>query len=248
MKAVIIAAGCGSRLESQHRGIPKTLLKIGAQSIIDIIISGITGAGVNDVVVVTGYKSEILEKYLKNSLPDSVNLEFCFNPSWELSNGVSVLCAEKLINKNDEFLLLMSDHIFETEMLEVVIDTPIEKDQALLALDFKLGEIPDLDDGMKIKCTRIDKDRFEITGLDKSFEDYQAIDCGMFKLNYDFFSVLRKSIEQGKDSLSDACNHYTKKHKMIGVDIHEKLWIDLDTPEMFAFEKRINIITGKVSP
>ncbi len=247
MKAVIIAAGCGSRLQLQHGGIPKTLLGIGNRRVIDIILDGVVKSGIRDVVVVTGYKAVTLENYLKTNAPDTLNIEISRNSSWELSNGVSVLCAEKNIHPGDDFILLMSDHIFEPEMLKLTIETAIEPNQALLALDFKLDSIPDLDDGMKIKCDRIESGGFEITGLDKSYKDYQAVDCGMFKFNYSFFSLLRSCIEQGKDSLSDACNSLAGNQKMIGVDIGDRRWIDLDTPEMFSFTELIKSITGQSS-
>lgn len=245
MKAVIIAAGCGSRLESRHKGMPKTLLNLGEETIIDVILKGIAKSGINEVVIVSGYQAAILENYLAANAPESLRIEFCRNPSWELSNGISVLSAEKMIDKDEEFILLMSDHIFEPAMLKQTIDTEIESDQALLALDFKLDTIPDLDDGMKVKCKRIQSEKHKITGLDKNFEDYQAIDCGMFKFNYGFFAVLRNSIEAGKDSLSDACNVLAEQGKMIGTDIGSEKWIDLDTPEMLSYQKLISKITGK---
>lgn len=245
MKAVIIAAGCGSRLESKHNGMPKTLLNVGEHTIIDVILGGIAESGINEVVVVTGFQAATLENYLAANAPESLNIQFCRNPSWELSNGISVLSSEKMINRDDEFILVMSDHIFEPSMLKQTIETEIESDQALLALDFKLDKIPDLDDGMKVKCNRIQNEKHKITGLDKNFEDYQAIDCGMFKFNYGFFSVLRSSIEEGNESLSDACNVLAQQGKMLGIDIGSDRWIDLDTPEMLSYHKLIGIITGK---
>ncbi|MCD4706757.1 MAG: NTP transferase domain-containing protein [Candidatus Sabulitectum sp.] len=243
MKAVIIAAGCGSRLESQHKGMPKTLLKIGNRRVIDIILDGVLKSAINDVVIVTGFQAAALEEYLSSNVLDSLNIEFCYNASWKLSNGISVLSAEENIQPGEEFILLMSDHIFEPEMLKHIVETAIEPDQALLALDFKLEFIPDLDDGMKVQCDRTENGRLEITGLDKNYRDYQAIDCGMFKLNHSFFATLRNSIEQGRDSLSDACNSLAQNGKMIGVDIGDRRWIDLDTPEMFSFRGLISSIT-----
>ncbi|MCK5785453.1 MAG: NTP transferase domain-containing protein [Candidatus Sabulitectum sp.] len=243
MKAVIIAAGRGSRLESQHRGMPKTLLKVGDRRIIDSILDGIHDSGIREVVIVTGFQADILKDQLRNTVPASISLEFCFNPEWKLSNGISVLSAEKFITPGDEFILLMSDHIFQSEMLKITVETPIEPDQALLALDFKLNKIPDLNDGMKVRCRRIAKSRFQITGLDKKYEDYQAIDCGMFKLNYGFFQELRNCIELGRDSLSDTCNAYAAENRMIGIDIGESRWIDLDSPELFDLKNLISRIT-----
>jgi len=244
MKAVIIAAGCGSRLESKHLGLPKTLIDIGSTRIIDIILNGIADSGIKDVVIVTGFNAAALEDYIKKNARDDLNIELCYNPSWELANGVSVLAAEESIQRDEEFILLMSDHIFQPEMLKLVINTEIDSNQALLALDFKIAEIPDIDDGMKVKCNSIDGSRYEISALDKAFSDFQAVDCGMFKLNYSFFSMLGDNIKKGRDSLSDTCNTLASRGRMIGVDISDLRWIDLDTPEMLLFTTLIEKIIG----
>jgi choline kinase len=246
MKAVIIAAGSGSRLESRHNGIPKTLLKIGNRSIIDIILEGIRRVGINEATVVTGYRADVLEDYLRGRSSASLRISFCHNPRWHLSNGISVLCAEDSVKSGEEFVLLMSDHIFQPEMLELTVNTPVEQDQALLAIDFKLNSIPDIDDGMKVKCSRKTDRLYEITGLNKTFEEYQAIDCGMFKLNHSYFGVLRRSIQEGKTSLSDACNVLAADGRMAGVDIGANRWIDIDTPEMFSFGDIISSVTDSL--
>jgi len=244
MKAVIIAAGSGSRLESRHNGIPKTLLKIGENRIIDIILHSIEQSGIRDVVVVTGYEAQTLENYLASSVPESLSIQFCRNPQWKLSNGVSVLAAEQAVRSGEEFVLLMSDHIFQPEMLRITANTKLENNQAVLAIDFKLSGIPDIDDGMKVKCEATDSGMYRITGLDKKYTDFQAIDCGMFKLNHGFFDVLRQSVLAGRDSLSDACNVYAGMGNMTGIDIGDLRWIDLDTPEMFGCNDLIDRITA----
>ncbi len=242
MKTVIIAAGAGSRLESKHNGFPKTLLEVKGKKIIDIILDGVLHSGMTEVVIITGFKSHILEKYLKNNLPESMSIEFSYNPDWKMSNGISVLAARELIKPDEQFVLLMSDHIFHPEMLKEIVNTPILPEQALLALDFKISSIPDLDDGMKVQCTQLSDDVYTITNLDKALNIYQSIDCGMFKLNYSFFDILQESIKNGKNSLSDACNVLANNNNMLGLDIKEKRWIDLDTPKMFSFTSIIDEI------
>lgn len=242
MKAVIIAAGTGSRLKSKHNGFPKTLLEVKGKKIIDVILDGVLHSGITELVVVTGYKSQLLENYLKENLPTSMSVAFSFNPDWQMSNGISVLAARKLIQPGEQFVLLMSDHIFHPDMLKEIVATVIQPDQALLALDFKISSIPDLDDGMKVQCNKLSHDIYTITNLDKALDTYQSIDCGMFKLNYNFFDVLQQSIDIGKGSLSDACNVLANENNMIGLDIKDKRWIDLDTPKMFSFTSIIDEI------
>ncbi len=153
MKAVIIAAGCGSRLKSVHKDIPKTLIKINKERLIDDIIGKIKNAGINEITIITGYKSEMLKSALSDYNNGGFKLVFIYNPDWEKENGISVLCAKEYIPEDEQFILLMSDHIFEQEILTQIVETEIDEDDALLALDFKIDKIPDIDDGMKIQCT-----------------------------------------------------------------------------------------------
>jgi len=235
MKAVIIAAGCGSRLEEKHKGIPKSLLELKGKRLIDIILDKLVVSGINEVIVVTGYKSEMLEEAVKVYENTTMQIQCSHNSDWKRPNGISVLCAKDYIKQGEEFILLMSDHLFQQEMLNKVVQADIGSEDALLAIDFKIDNIPDIDDGMKIKCEQVDGKMYNLLEFDKFLIEYQAIDCGIFKLNTNFFTILENNIKKGKFSLSDACNDLCTSGQMKGVDIEENLWIDLDTPEMFNF-------------
>jgi len=232
MKAVIIAAGCGSRLKSEHKGIPKTLLKIKGKRIIDDIISKIRFCDITEIIIVTGYESEYLKKQLQNYKNSDIKIKFLHNSQWRKPNGISVLTASKLLTESDQFILLMSDHLFSRKMLVDIVDYPITSKEALLAIDFKINAIPDLNDGMKVQCEYESGKKYNIKKFGKKITEYNAIDAGMFKLNYNFFEALEKSIAAGNCSLSDACNLLTKQNRMKGLDIEDSLWLDVDTPEI----------------
>ncbi|MEA2103773.1 MAG: sugar phosphate nucleotidyltransferase [Candidatus Cloacimonadota bacterium] len=252
MKAIIIAAGCGSRLKKKHKGMPKTLLKINGKRIIDDIIAKIKSSGIKDIIIITGYKNKMLENALTNynnselnpvgCISNGINIQFGFNADWEKANGISVSCAKNFLQSDDQFILLMSDHIFDRKILENIIATELANDEALLGLDFKIDSIPDLDDGMKIQCTKRDGKIYQIHKFDKKLEKFQAIDTGIFKFNYSFFSVLEESFQNGNYSLSDACNILARKNRMSGFDIGEYIWLDVDTPEMIEQDKIIRQI------
>ena len=64
MKAVILAGGLGHRLKPFSEIIPKPLLPLGDQSILEIQIGALRRAGVDEVFVATNYKSALLEAFL----------------------------------------------------------------------------------------------------------------------------------------------------------------------------------------
>ncbi|MBR6646999.1 MAG: NTP transferase domain-containing protein, partial [Clostridia bacterium] len=59
--AIILAGGEGTRMNSSK---PKVMAEIIFKPMIDRVIDAVKKAGINDICVVTGYKSEILEKHL----------------------------------------------------------------------------------------------------------------------------------------------------------------------------------------
>jgi choline kinase len=56
MKAIILAAGRGSRLENLTENMPKCFVKLGDKRLIDWQIQSLLAAGLGDISVVVGYK------------------------------------------------------------------------------------------------------------------------------------------------------------------------------------------------
>jgi choline kinase len=227
MKLVIIAAGEGSRARSVSSGKPKTLLPVKGKPLIRHLVENAVSVGIHDIVVVTGYHHDELEKYLEESIKTSA-IETVYNPRWDLANGVSVLAAEAFIPLDDPFILSMSDHYYEAAFLEKVVQSDLGEDQSQVALDFKIDQIFDLEDAMKV--TVDPENRTKITAMSKDLDQFDAVDCGVFKCHPDFFTALESARQLGRCSLSDACNLLIQNGKMGGIDIGESFWLDLDTP------------------
>jgi NDP-sugar pyrophosphorylase family protein len=63
VKAIILAAGKGTRMRELTNEVPKPMLKVQGKPILEHILEGIGGAGVKDVFIVTGFKAEAIENY-----------------------------------------------------------------------------------------------------------------------------------------------------------------------------------------
>ena len=141
MKAVIIAAGKGSRLNSQK---PKTLLQIGDETILSTILKNISQAGIKNFVIVVGYQSKSIKEYLTHNNNFGLNIFYVENSEWEKGNGISVLAAKDAV-ENENFLLSMSDHIISVAALKQVIN--YKGDKNILLVDANVNSIFDIDDG-----------------------------------------------------------------------------------------------------
>jgi choline kinase len=120
--AVILAAGMGTRLRDELEHCPKGFLRLGEHSIIEESISTLTAAGVNDIVIVTGYLADDYER-LAASYPGLVrtvhNADFADSGSM-----YSLYCARDAVSGG--FLLLESDLIYEPRALTVLLEYPAD--------------------------------------------------------------------------------------------------------------------------
>lgn len=111
MKAIILAAGRGSRLGKYTKEIPKGLLKISGKTILDIQIDNYHRAGITDISIVKGYKGEKINidgvKYYWNRDFDNTNMV------------VSLMKAAPEFD--DDVIISYADIIFEPDLLEQII-------------------------------------------------------------------------------------------------------------------------------
>ena len=63
MKAVILAAGKGTRMKELTNELPKPMLRVQGKPILEHIVNGIVSAGVREIFIVTGFRAEVIEDY-----------------------------------------------------------------------------------------------------------------------------------------------------------------------------------------
>mgnify|MGYP003312664506 FL=1 len=190
--------------------------------------------GISDVVVVTGYQTKEIEGFIHN-LGMDLNIQTVYNPNWNLENGMSILAAKDTISAHETFIVSMSDHFYGPDLLEQVMKINLANNTACVALDFNKDDIFDIDDGMKITVEKNNKEK--ITGMSKTLDYFDAIDCGVFKFKYSFFKTLENARRSGKFSISEACQKLIKIGEMGGVNIGNSFWLDIDTPEAVHYLK-----------
>lgn len=227
MQAVIIAAGIGSRLWQTTKQVPKTLLPYQNGTILSTIIEHLKEAGITELIMVVGYKKNYIIDYLQKN-PPALPVTFVENLEWEKGNALSVYKVKDYI-KDEPFLLSMSDHLVKVEALKKIAGFPERLN--LLLVDPFITENFDLDD-----ATKVQTENDYIIAIGKELTTYNALDCGIFRLEPDFFTAVEKAMAKGKDSISNAISELItlKRIKAITLDKANQ-WIDIDTPEAYQF-------------
>ncbi len=124
MKALILNSGLGSRmgvLTSEH---PKCMTEIiSTETILSRQLRMIVDAGINEVVITTGYYDGVLVQYC-NSLDLPVHITFVKNPIYDKTNYIySIYCAREYID--DDIILMHGDLVFENEVFDQIVDSPV---------------------------------------------------------------------------------------------------------------------------
>ncbi len=238
MKCLIIAAGEGSRLSM--RGDSKPLVPLLRLPLIERVILTAKGAGLSDFYVVTGYNGKKLRKHLDTFSQDKdLKISHLINNQWKKKNGLSVLKAKGEIEEN--FILLMSDHIFDESILTELMQEKVVDGEVMLAVDYNLdNKTVDIDDVTKVLVDGNNR----IVNIGKKIKKYNAYDTGVFLCSTALFEALEKGSARGEISLSAGIKILAKKKKARVFDIKGSYWIDVDDEK--AFRKAENILLANL--
>lgn len=242
MKALILAAGMGSRVAELSDEKPKSLIEVCGVPLIERIISTVREAGVSEIVVVTGFAKDRLPEALGDGSRMGVSIEYCFNDRWDgLANGYSIYSARELLPP--EFLILMSDHLFTKSCLDKMLSTPAPKSGCRLLTDPRIDDCFDIDDATKV---RADEDG-RIVEMGKALTNYNQLDTGIFYSTHGLIEALERNLEEGKSSLTDANNELARRGLMLAEPLEgsEHIWLDIDTPAGLKEAERL-IAAGRL--
>ncbi len=224
MKFLIIAAGRGSRLA--QIGDSKPLIPLLGLPLIERVILTGQKCGFSDFYIVTGYNGQKVRSFLdKLAQRRNIKITHIINEEWKKGNALSILKAKHVLGDNN-FLLTMTDHIFDEQILLSLKSEPIKDHEIILAADFKTtsNNLVDIDDVTKIFV----KDN-RIIDIGKTIAPYNAFDTGIFLCSSAIFSAIEKNIVENDDSsLSGAIKILAEKNQAKTFDIQGKFWLDLD--------------------
>ena len=229
MKCLIIAAGQGARLRSVAPSKP--LARVAGKPLIEHVVAAAAAGGATGFVVVTGYEPEPLEAFL-GSLSGRTGLpvEIVRNEDWARPNGVSVLAAAPRLAS--EFILLMSDHLFDPAILGDMIAADRKGAALTLGADHAVDNpLLDLDDATKIELGEDGR----IRRIGKTLANYDAVDTGIFIATPELFEALRASLSAGgAGSLSEGVQALADSGRAFTYDIAGRWWLDVDDEAAFA--------------
>lgn len=140
MRAIILAAGRGSRLQ-QDQPLPKCLLKFGGVSLLERHLCLLRTAGIDEVVLALGFRHELIEAEIER-LRWRPRPEIVLNPGFELGSVLTVHTVAEPMTRGGDVLLMDADVLYHERILAALVSGEGPLNRALLDRDFEAGDEP----------------------------------------------------------------------------------------------------------
>lgn len=267
MKAVIPAAGLGTRMLPLTKSQPKEMLPIFNKPTIQYVVEEAIEAGMNDILLITGKGKRAIEDHFSPN-PELENFlkkkgkEKEIEKIRDIGNGAdifyvrqksprglgdAIMYAEKHVGKEAFAVLLGDDIIFNhTPAIKQLMDVHKKHGSAVIGIErvnkSEISRYGIIDPGERIAEGVFEiKDVVEKPSIDEAPSDYGVI--GRYILTHEIFSCLRETEPDkgGEIQLTDALRLYMQEHRILAVEIEGKR---LDTGNMEGW-LMANIETAK---
>lgn len=232
MKAILLAAGRGTRISRVIEEIPKCTLPVEGKPLIRRTVEMLLAANIQPVVCI-GYQYEKIQEALKD-----LDVKYYYNPFFDVTNSIASLWfARKELE--DDVLLLNADVYFQKEILDLVLTDPNETVMTIDKTRTKTGDyFFNLTDGCINKY-----------GKDLPLEERSCEYVGMAKITKSFVPTfiarLQELIEAQKHNLwwENVLYSFSEEKKLNTVEVNGYFWAEIDYFD--DYERIVDYVTQK---
>jgi glucose-1-phosphate thymidylyltransferase len=214
MKAVILAAGEGKRLRPFTETMPKVMIPVANKPVLEYVFDAVKKSGIDEIVVVVGYKKEVIMEYFKNY--KDVKITYV-NQVKQLGTAHALSQAKK--NIKDSFIVLAGDNIIDQSSISKLMKTP--SDYAILIKEHPYPS----------KYGVVFVENNNIRRIVEKPKEYigKYISTGIYKLPRSVFNDIEECTSQGVHALSSVIQALVDKEKKINT-VLAKSWMDIVYP------------------
>jgi NDP-sugar pyrophosphorylase family protein len=217
MIAVILAAGLGKRMHPLTKNFPKPMLAVHGEPILEKIINSLPEK-VNKIILVVGFKHEVIEKYFGKKYKN-IKIKYVYQKK-QSGTWDALKLAKNFLKEEKNFLLLNADDLHDKKSLRKMINY---KNSIL---------VHKTDSPQKFGIVEKDSKNFLINIEEKPIRPRTNMAAtGVYCLENKIFNFADPQDKNGELFLTDVLKEYAK-HEKIKV-IESDLWLPIGTPEDF---------------
>lgn len=224
-KAVIAAAGRGTRMQQLSKDKPKHLIKVLGRPFLYYVLNNLKKAGIEEIILVVGYIRPAMEEFIADHKNEfNITLIDQFQIFGEEKYGTSVpIEAVKNIIKNESFLAIYGDNLYSPRDIKRFEETD----------DYNYIGVLRHEHPEKYGVAVVDENNFLTKIVEKPKEFVSnLINTGIYKFNPEIFEIVEKVTvsPRGEYELTDAVQTLAERHRMKVLTL-EDYWMDFGRPE-----------------
>ena len=240
MKAIILAAGKGTRLRPLTYAIPKPLLPVGGRPVIDYVLDNLFSCkDIDTVYVGVSHKKEVIEEYLRHTHNERVKVEAVSTLGWETGGDLKAIWIEKGLD--EEVIVAYGDNVTKIDVTELLRQHKTGHALATVAL----FPVPKEDIG-RFGIAELEKDGRISRFIEKPASSQMTgnlANAGYFVLEPEVFD----RIPLGKVKLEATLfPRFAEEGKLGGVIFKPPYWLDIGTIDSYKAANKM--ISGILPP
>jgi len=227
MKAIIFAAGLGTRLQHLSKDTPKAMIQLQGKPLIHIAIEKLTTAGFDDIIINVHHFSDQIKAFVNHTFPTD-NIRFSDEKDELLETGGGLVKAKKFFNDGNAFLAYNVDVLSDidlSKMYQTHIDSGAMATLAIRKRTSSRYLLFDEDFNMNGWTKPADNNIIH-SRTSKAYHPFAF--SGIHIISPEIFEHIQ---QKGKFSLTPAYLELSKKHHIKGYLHDQDYWFDLGSPE-----------------
>ncbi len=238
MRAVILAAGEGTRMRPLTENRPKVMLPIANKPLLEHLIDAARAAGISDITLIVGYKKEAIREYFGDGRSFGVRIDYVVQEK-QMGTGhafglAAVACHGRFLALNGD--VLVSDRhikkLMARNMDAVITVKKVADPQAYGVIET---------DGDLVRRI-LEKPRDPPTDL---------ANAGIYLFNASIFDAIAetKLSPRGEIEVTDALQHLIDTGKQVGFEVMDEAWLDVGRPWelLTANEMALKTLKGTIA-
>ncbi len=239
---IILAAGRGSRMEELTKDKPKSFVNITKKKrLIDTVIENFITLGLNEITVITGYKSNKFNQFKK--------INTIKNKKWKTTNIFgSLICADKILSKYT-CIISYADIFYEKEAVKILKTSKIKNGIVMLSYRYwkkywkKRFKNPLTD--LETFRTNNKNQLVEIGKRTNSYKNIKGQYMGIFRIDPNSWKKVKQHLFNNSKNLNkiDITTLFQliikKKICKIYVESYKKKWFEIDSIKDYKLFKKL---------
>jgi dTDP-glucose pyrophosphorylase len=232
-KAVILAAGRGTRMRELTAELPKPMIEVRGRPVLQHIVEGLRDAGIGDLLLIVGYRADAVQDFFGDGSRYNVATQYKTQTVQDGTGRVVELARD--FAGNGPFVLAYGDILVAPANYKRLVDLPDDVEAFLTVTrgeDVSKGGAVFLDDEMHLIDLREKSDRW--SGLSQDAVPFYNAGLYAFRPSIFDFTAKLKPSPRGEYELTDAIRDLAQAGKKVKALELTGEWADVRDPEILA--------------